>query len=120
MPDLIERAYRNSNAARYLIVKGSRGWLAHSDGILETIDHPSEEAMEAIGGTGDTLTGIVATLIDSGMTIGEASLTAMRTNRIAGSLVAPTPASQVLDIIRCIPEALRQVLDGKKKGAPDD
>jgi len=31
------------------------------------VESPAEEAMEAIGETGDTLTGIVSVLIDAGM-----------------------------------------------------
>ena len=39
--------------------------------------------------------------------IQEAAMVAARTNRLAGSYAHPTPATQVMEIIRCIPEALR-------------
>ena len=48
-----------------------KDYLASREGILEPVDNPVEEALEAMGGTGDTLTGIVSALIDSGMTIPE-------------------------------------------------
>ncbi len=113
IPDLIDRAYKNRNAARYLLVKGAQDCLADASGILETVDSPVEEALEAIGGTGDTLTGIVSVLIDAGMAIREAAVAAMRINRLAGSYARPTPATQILDIIRHIPRACREVLGGQ-------
>ncbi|MBN1664441.1 MAG: sugar kinase [Deltaproteobacteria bacterium] len=110
VPDLIARAYRHNNAARYLIVKGEKDYLADASGILETVDHPVEEVLEAIGGTGDTLTGLVSVLIDAGMSVREAAVAAMRTNRLAGQRAKPTPATQIGDIIRHIPRALEAVL----------
>ena len=112
VPDLIVRAYKYRNAARYLLVKGERDYLADETGILETVDSPAEEAMEAIGGTGDTLTGIVSVLIDAGLNMKEAAVAAMRANRLAGRYAQPTPATQIVEIIRHIPQALRQVLEG--------
>ena len=113
VPDLIGRAYSHRNAARHLLVKGEKDYLADKSGILEMVDTPVEEALEAMGGTGDTLTGLVSVLIDFGMPIREAAVAAMRTNRLAGRLVRPTPATQVIEMVKHIPEALRQVM-GKK------
>ncbi len=113
VPGLIERAYRHNNAASYLLVKGATDYIANRDGVIATIDSPREEALEAIGGTGDTLTGIVSALIEAGMDLKSASINAARVNRLAGSLAEPTPATQVYDIIRQIPHALDKVL---KKG----
>jgi sugar/nucleoside kinase (ribokinase family) len=106
VPDLISRAYEHRNAARRLLVKGSKDYIASREGVLSVVDGPVEEAMEVIGGTGDTLTGIVSALISSGMEVAEASTIAARVNRVAGSYAKPTPATQVMEIIRCIPEAL--------------
>jgi len=113
VPDLIARAYRHRNAARYLIVKGKKDYLADETGILETVDAPVEEAMEAIGGTGDTLTGLVSVLMDTGMDIREAAVVAMRANRLSGRFTKPTPATQIAEIIRHIPKALRQAMEEK-------
>jgi len=71
--------------------------------------------MEAIGGTGDTLTGIVAALSAAGMNIQEAAAVAARTNRLAGSYAHPTPATQVADMIQYIPEALEKILSEREK-----
>jgi len=114
-PDLVARAYAHDNAARFLLVKGSRDYLAGPQGIIATIDQPCHEALEAIGGTGDTLTGIVAALAAAGYDLPTAAILAARTNRVAGQLAQPTPATQVLEIIRRIPAALAMVL-GKHEG----
>jgi len=109
-PELIARAYEHKNASRYLLVKGKRDYVANSQGIQATIDSPVEEAMEAIGGTGDTLTGIVAALIASGIEIKQAAVIAAKVNRLAGSFAKPTPATQVMEIIQHIPRALEEIL----------
>ncbi|MCK4621752.1 MAG: hypothetical protein KAT62_05995 [Desulfuromonadales bacterium] len=111
VPDLISRAYAHNNAARFLLVKGRQDYLANREGILETVDNPVEEALEAMGGTGDTLTGLVSALIDSGMAIEEAAVVAMKTNRLAGHYAKPTPATQVAEIIHHIPKALLEILE---------
>lgn len=110
IPDLISRAYSHRNAARYLLVKGEKDYVADSEGIRAVVDHPSEEAMEAIGGTGDTVTGIASALIESGMPVHDAAVAAIRANRLAGSYAKPTPATQVKEIIEHIPGALEEIL----------
>ena len=112
-PDLIDRAYKYDNAARYLLVKGKQDYVADRQGVLKKVDSPVDEAMEAIGGTGDTLTGLAAALVSSKtapkMTIDKAAITAARVNRLAGHYAKPTPATQVTEIIRYIPEALNKI-----------
>ncbi len=113
VPALIERAYQHENAAACLLVKGQPDYVADRQGVHTTIDMPVEAAMEAIGGTGDTVTGIVAALIGAGIEVKEAAILAARVNRLAGRYARPTPATQVMDIVRQIPAALAQVLDEK-------
>jgi hypothetical protein len=110
VPDLIARAYANNNAARYLLVKGVQDYIADGEKILSTIDNPMVESMEAMGGTGDTLTGIVAALIATGIEIKDAATIAARANRLAGYYASPTPATQVLEIVEEIPRALCEIL----------
>ena len=111
IPELIRRAYAHRNAARRLLVKGRIDYVAGHQGMIATIDTPSEEALEPIGGTGDTLTGILSALICGGFDIDRAALLAARANRIAGRLASPTPMTQVAEIIARIPEAVSQALD---------
>jgi len=99
VPFLITRAYTHENAARYLLVKGQRDYVADSSGILASVAHPASRCMEAVGGTGDTLTGVVSSLIASGMDIPRSAELAARINRMAGVMSRPTPASRIRDII---------------------
>jgi hypothetical protein len=110
VPELIARAYTHKNAARCLLVKGKQDYVADGQGVQAKIDNPMEEAMEAIGGTGDTLTGIVAALIGSGMAVVKAATIAAGVNRLAGHYAKPTPAMQVLEIVQHIPRALSEIL----------
>ncbi len=111
VPDLIARAYAHQNAARYLLVKGETDYLAGPRGILASVAEPVVEALEPIGGTGDTLTGLVAALSAAGQSLETAAVRAAQANRLAGFLARPTPATQVGEIIAHIPQALGSVLD---------
>jgi hypothetical protein len=115
--ELIARAYAHHNAPRILLVKGERDYVANRHGILATIDYPSEEAMEAIGGTGDTVTGMVTAMIGAGMEVSEAAEKAARANRLAGYYARPTVASSVMELVSALPQALEEVMGQKGKGA---
>lgn len=108
--ELIARAYRNEDASRCLLVKGVADYVAAREGILSVIQEPVVEAMEAIGGTGDTVTGMAAALIASGIELAKACEWAARANRLAGKLADPSPATQIGRIIEKIPKALEEVL----------
>jgi len=110
VPEMIASAYRFRNAARCLLVKGSRDYIAGRDGILAVVDTPCVEVLEPIGGTGDTLTGVVAALVHRGEAVEAAAEAAARINRLAGLHARPTPATQVSEIIDHIPRALVEVL----------
>lgn len=108
--ELIERAYRNEDASRCLLVKGVCDFVATQQGIVSVVQEPVVEAMEAIGGTGDTLTGMASSLIASGMEVVKACQLAAMANRLAGKLANPSPATQIGRIIEKIPKALEEVL----------
>ncbi len=116
VPELIARAYAHDNASSYVLVKGRQDYVANQEGVQAIIDSHMEEAMEAIGGTGDTLTGIVAVLCEAGMELQEAAMIAARTNRLAGFHARPTPATQVIEIISHMPRALAEVLREMNRG----
>ena len=104
--DLIERAYRHDNAARHLLVKGATDAIVARGRVVDRVDAPSTPAMEAIGGTGDTLTGLLAALCAAGHDLVPAASLAARANRLCGALARPTPASPVSELIAAIPRAL--------------
>jgi len=110
VPELIARAYEHDNAAQCLLVKGKRDHIANREGILAAVDEPLVEALEPVGGTGDTVTGIVSALVASDMAVQDAAFLAAKVNRLAGLYANPTPATQVLEVIKHIPKAMAEVL----------
>lgn len=110
VPELIQRAYAHENAARHLLVKGKCDLVASGDGILDRIDAPSIEAMEPIGGTGDSLTGLVAAMVAAGRPVVESCSMAARANRLMGLLANPTPAFSIAQLLKYLPEAIERSL----------
>ena len=110
VPYLIQRAYKYQNASKLLLVKGRVDYVASKQGIIHTIDSPTHEAMEAIGGTGDTVTGMVSALIASGMKEDQACFIAAKANRVAGCLANPSAATHISEIVTHIPKALEKLI----------
>lgn len=111
--DLIRQAYHNDNAATHLLVKGSTDYVVHQDRVVAKVESPSFPAMEAIGGTGDTLTGLLTALCGSGFDPLEAAVTAATANRFCGFFSHPTPATQICELIKAIPQALEKGLTSR-------
>ncbi|ROR02928.1 NAD(P)H-hydrate dehydratase [Desulfosoma caldarium] len=112
--DLVHRAYTHGDAARWLVVKGETDHIADSGRIVANVTEPIWEPMEAIGGTGDTLTGILAALCASGHDFLDACLLAALTNRWAGHIARPTPATQIAQLVGVLPEALTEAQKAMK------
>jgi NAD(P)H-hydrate repair Nnr-like enzyme with NAD(P)H-hydrate dehydratase domain len=113
---LIERAFSTGNAARYLCVKGRIDHICAHGKIVEAVGSPMIDALEPIGGTGDTITGMAAGLLSHGYAIPEACRIACSANRIAGQMAAVTPATQIEQIISLIPAALDELLQSRAAG----
>lgn len=103
VPDLIEMAYRNGGASKYLLVKGKKDYIADKNGIIAVIDEPDVPELECIGGTGDTITGLCAVLISKGMDIKQALILSARANRLAGMIEPVSPASRIDEITERFP-----------------
>lgn len=110
IPDLIAKAWQDGNSSQHLLVKGQTDHIACRGAILETIDRPSVETLEPIGGTGDTVTGIATGLLAAGYAIPEACGLAARINRVMGQMARPTPATGVAELLRFLSGALDEVL----------
>ena len=108
--ELIARAYRHGNAARHLLVKGSRDYLATGPDDIIELQGPSHPALEAIGGTGDTLTGLASIMAAAGFDLARAARLAAHANRLAGVAANPTPATRISEIINHLPMALERAL----------
>lgn len=113
VPELIKRAYQHQNAAQHLLVKGKSDYIVHENRVIETVHHPSFEAMESIGGTGDSLTGLLTALCGSGFSETDAAVLAAKVNRWTGYYADPSPATQVSELINKIPQAMSRLLESE-------
>lgn len=109
-PEQITAAFDNGSAAKLLLVKGKKDYIAAEGKILTTIDQPDVPNLEPIGGTGDTITGLVSAFVYSGLEPYKAATIAAKTNRMAGKIVQPTPATKVANIIDQFPVVFKQYL----------
>ncbi len=109
-PELAKTAYANGAAARLLLVKGAVDYIIRDGEVLETVTEPDVPALEAIGGTGDTITGLLAALCYSGLEPHEAAIIAARANRFAGQSAHATPATRVWQMVRELPAVFKEHL----------
>jgi len=98
-PELARKAYENHGAARLLLVKGATDYIIRNGEVLNTVSEPDVPMLEPIGGTGDTITGIVAALTYAELELHEAAIIAARANRMAGKYAGVTPATKVREVI---------------------
>ena len=89
-PVLAEVAYQNNSAARLLLVKGAIDYAINEGGVVATITKPDVPALEAIGGTGDTITGLVAAFTYAELEPHQAAIITARANRMAGQFAEVT------------------------------
>jgi len=108
-PKLVKIAYKNKDAAKLLLVKGSTDYIALDGNIIDVVTKPDIPAMEAIGGTGDTITGLISALIYSGLGLKKAALVAARSNRIAGECAKANPATKISQIIAQFSSAFQKL-----------
>ena len=110
-PKLVQAAYQNNSTARLLLVKGSTDYVVDNGDILATITEPNIPALEAIGGTGDTITGLASALIYAGFEPHEALILASRSNRMAGKYAQVTPATRIREVVTQFPAVFKDYLD---------
>ncbi len=111
VPNLINQVYSMNDAPRYLLVKGPVDYVVDHGMILHTVSEPNIPALEPIGGTGDTITGMASALISSGIDPVRSCLIALKANRLAGQLSNPDPSTRIFEIVEHIEEALRSTID---------
>jgi NAD(P)H-hydrate repair Nnr-like enzyme with NAD(P)H-hydrate dehydratase domain len=109
-PVLVDIAYESRSAAMVLLAKGSIDYVVVDGSIVATVTEPDVPALEAIGGTGDTITGLVSAFVYCGLELHEAAIIAARTNRTAGQLAQATPATKVCEVVKYFPEVFKEHL----------
>ncbi len=110
MPELIETAYKYKNTAKLMLVKGAVDYIVKDGEIIATVSEPDVPAMEPIGGTGDTITGMVSAFVYAGLEPREAAVIAARANRMAGKMAGVTPATRVSRVIEQLPGVFQKYL----------
>jgi NAD(P)H-hydrate repair Nnr-like enzyme with NAD(P)H-hydrate dehydratase domain len=91
------------------LIRGA-DYIADKNGILSSIDGPDIPELECIGGTGDTITGMVAALIYKGLNIPDALKISAQANRLAGAIETTTPATRINEIIDRLPQVFKSSL----------
>jgi hypothetical protein len=110
IPEQIKAAFANGSAAKLLLVKGEIDYVANGSEILATIKQPDVPKLEAIGGTGDTITGLVSAFVYADIKPHVAAILAAKANRMAGKYAKPTPATKVGQIIDQFPKVFKEYL----------
>ena len=109
-PKLVSAAYRQKNAARLLMVKGKIDYVVRNGEIIDTVTEPDVPELEAIGGTGDTITGMIAALVYAELEPHQAAIIAARANRMAGKMAQVTPATKIKQVVDRLPLVFKEYL----------
>lgn len=107
-PNLLKRALAEDNCPANMIIKGKADHILCDGEVIATVAEPSEPAMEAIGGTGDIVTGLLTAYLASGQPICKSELWAARAARLLAAHCKPSPATQAAELIAHIPEVLKE------------
>jgi NAD(P)H-hydrate repair Nnr-like enzyme with NAD(P)H-hydrate dehydratase domain len=110
IPAQIEAAFEHKDTAKMLIVKGKTDYIAAAGDILATITGPDVPGLEAVGGTGDTITGMVSGFIHAGFPPLKAATVAAKANRLAGQFIQATPATKAKEIIDHFKDVFKPLL----------
>ncbi|MDR0828183.1 MAG: sugar kinase [Desulfovibrio sp.] len=108
-PELSARAHSHGNAAKIMLVKGKTDYVIQEGQVIHSIDVPQVPALEAVGGTGDSVAGIASALLAAGLPISESCRKAALTNRFMGQLANPTPAASIAELLCRLPKAWEKV-----------
>ena len=104
--ELIDMAYKGKNTAKVTVIKGVIDYV-YKDGIkIKEVSGPNIPAMEAVGGTGDTITGTLSALRYKGDS--DADYKALILNRLIGQRINCTAATQISEFIKAIPRTLEE------------
>lgn len=109
-PELAKVAYTNHGAAKLLLVKGETDYIIKDGEVLATVTEPHVPMLEPVGGTGDTITGLVSAFVYAGLDLHEAAIIAARVNRMAGKYAEVTPATKVSQVIAQFPTVFKKYL----------
>jgi NAD(P)H-hydrate repair Nnr-like enzyme with NAD(P)H-hydrate dehydratase domain len=104
--NLYWQAHAARNTALLTVIKGSTDRVFENGRKVFELSAPLIPAMEAIGGTGDTVTGLLTAFMAAGDARGVEK--ALTLNRLIGQAVRCTPATQIVEFIDAIPGVLEK------------
>lgn len=107
---LARRAADNGGSSRVLLVKGKTDHILADGDLVATIDSPDVPELEAIGGTGDTITGMAAAFMAAGLPTVDAAVCAAKANREAGQVMRARPDHRASDLVKVLPRVLQEHL----------
>jgi hypothetical protein len=107
---LVELAYEYGNLPKYTVVKGEVDLFVQDGKVVRQISQPCIPELEPIGGTGDTLVGILSALIYLGFDSEKAFELSSKALRQIGEKLEVKPDTPVGEIIGEIPSALEGAL----------
>ncbi|RKY18094.1 MAG: sugar kinase [Planctomycetota bacterium] len=102
--DLIKTAAEKGSLPKVLLVKGVVDYIVVDGEVVATVEEPDIGALEAVGGTGDTITGMVAAFLEGGLEPRDACILAARSNRTAGLYANITPSDRIISLIHNLPK----------------
>ncbi len=106
--ELARLAFERGGSSRVLLIKGAIDRIAEEGQVVATVSDPCVPVLEAIGGTGDTVTGLAAAFMAAGYPTLDAALSACRANRLAGVAMQARPDHRAEDLVRELPGVLRE------------
>lgn len=106
IPPLLEKIFAHGQMPRHLLIKGQTDYIVAGKEIIATINSPSVEAMECIGGTGDLVSALVTAFIMQGQSIAEAAVLATKTARQLAKISKPEPDTQVKELLPFLKQVL--------------
>lgn len=107
---LVTSAHQAGNSPPVMIVKGKIDHITVEGRVTASVSEPDLPALEAIGGTGDTISGMIGALVAGGFPHDEAALIAARANRSAGLHADARPSTKISRIVAALPAALADCL----------
>jgi ADP-dependent NAD(P)H-hydrate dehydratase / NAD(P)H-hydrate epimerase len=108
--ELARTAHDTGGASRVLLIKGVRDHIAEGGEVVEVVEAPCVPELEAIGGTGDTITGLAAAFLGAGFPTVEAAVCASRANRAAGVAMGAKPHHRASDLVTELPQVFAENL----------
>lgn len=102
--ELARKAADTGGSSRVLLIKGVRDHIAEDGEVVGVVEEPCVPELEAIGGTGDTITGLAAAFLAAGFPTVDAALCASRSNRAAGMVMGARPDHHASDLVAELPQ----------------